>query len=322
MGKRDRFRKRYAGAPQVHHEASVVHEGHKKKRNIFASIYEDHYKALLFFSFALLLFAVILIIVQVVKTGDFVDKGVSLRGGLSATVPVTDISAEDLQKSLTDSIPDAGIDVRVVEELGKQTGLIVESGTIPAEQLINALDEYRPGLSEHATIEEIGSSLSETFFQQTLIALLVAFVFMSIVVFITFRSPAPSAYVVLGAASDVIFTVGMINLFNIQLSTAGVAALLMLVGYSVDTDILLTTRVLRRTEGTITGRTYGAMKTGLMMTGTAIAVAVVGLLLGSSEALKQIMLIILIGLIGDIAFTWLQNAPILRWYLEKRGAKS
>jgi len=171
------------------------------------------------------------------------------------------------------------------------------------------------------SVETFGSSLGESFFRQTIIALLVAFILMGIVVFIYFKLPIPSLVVILAAFSDIVVTLAVFNLTGIKLSTAGIAAFLMLIGYSVDTDILLTTRVLKRREGTIMERIYGAMKTGLTMAITTIAAVGVSLLLVESEVIKQIMLILFIGLIVDIIMTWIQNAGLLRLYLHKKDAK-
>ena len=93
----------------------------------------------------------------------------------------------------------------------------------------------------------------------------------------------------------------------------------MLVGYSVDTDILLTARVLKRKEGSVIDCMFDAMKTGMTMTLTTIAAAVVALIFSKSEVLSQIMMILLFGLIADIINTWIQNTGLLMIYLEKKG---
>ena len=69
---------------------------------------------------------------------------------------------------------------------------------------------------------------------------------MGLVVFIYFRTLVPSLAVILAAFSDIVVTLAIFNLTGEKLSTAGVAAFLMLIGYSVDTDILLNTRVLKK----------------------------------------------------------------------------
>ena len=168
--------------------------------------------------------------------------------------------------------------------------------------------------------EIMGSGLGSQFFAQTIKAVIFAFVLMSLVVFLTFRSIIPSSFVVLAAFSDIVSTLAVISVFEIKMSTAGIAALLMLIGYSVDTDILLTTKVLKRKSegGTTFDRIVGALKTGLVMTATALVASIVGLFFAQADTIKQIMLIVTIGLLFDVVYTWFQNAGILRWYLERK----
>ena len=188
------------------------------------------------------------------------------------------------------------------------------------EILLKEIKSYA-GDFDKFSIETMGSALGDAFFKQTLLAILIAFVLMSIVVFLAFKTFIPSFAVILSAVSDITMTIAAINLFGIRIETAGVAALLMLIGYSVDTDILLTTRVLKRDEGTVSDRIMGAMKTGMTMTLTSISAIVVSLIFTQSETLRQIMLILLIGLIFDIPNTWIQNVGILRMYTEKKSMK-
>ena len=145
-----------------------------------------------------------------------------------------------------------------------------------------------------------------------------AFIFMGIVVFLYFRIPVPSLAVILSAFSDIIVTLAVVNIMGMKLSTAGIAAFLMLIGYAVDTNILLSIKVLKRKEGGILDRILIAMKTGLMMSTTTIIAIIVALSFAQSEVLKQIMTILLIGLLVDLPSTWIQNAGILRWYLERK----
>ena len=167
--------------------------------------------------------------------------------------------------------------------------------------------------------EFIDSSLGESFFRQTFIALGIAFLFMGIVVFFYFRTLVPSIAVITAAFSDIIVTLAIVNLLGIRVGTAGLSAFLMLIGYSVNTDILLTTRVLKRKETTENERIYSSIKTGFMTAGTTMAAVTVGLLVTDSEVIRQIMIIIFIGLIVDMFNTWIQNVGLLRWYLEKKN---
>ena len=91
----------------------------------------------------------------------------------------------------------------------------------------------------------------------------------------------------------------------------------MLLGYSVDTDILLTTRALKE-RGNFNVHYKSALKTGLTMAATSItALTAVILIAGYSSVFGQLAAVIIIGLLVDIPNTWIQNAIILDWYKEK-----
>ena len=164
----------------------------------------------------------------------------------------------------------------------------------------------------------MGSSLGSSFFNEIIQAIVIAFILMGIVVFITFRVPAPSLAVILAALSDIIITLAIFNMTGAKLGKGGIAAFLMLIGYSVDTDILLSTTVLKRKFGSVMDRIYSAMKTGLTMNITTMAALVVALIFTHSDVIRQIMVILLIGLLVDIINTWIQNVGILRLYLERK----
>jgi preprotein translocase subunit SecF len=136
---------------------------------------------------------------------------------------------------------------------------------------------------------------------------------------IYFRFNMPSFFVILCAFIDIFMTLSIINFLGIKVSTAGIIALLMLIGYSVDSDILLTSRVLRSQEGTVNERIKSAFKTGMTMTMTTFAAVVICLIVTQnfSPALKQIFTILTIGLVLDIINTWITNASLIKYYMEK-----
>ncbi|MBU0460227.1 MAG: protein translocase subunit SecF [Nanoarchaeota archaeon] len=284
--------------------------------------YDKHYKKLLIIPTLLLFISIFLIAQKFATTGDFINRGVSLQGGITITIPNTNnIDSVTFQNYLQEKFPDK--EINVINLKNKDMNGFVIDADFEEEQEINQLKqaiESKLKIKDTDYSEEImGSSLGNSFFKQTFKAIIFAFLFMSGVVFLYFRIPTPSLAVVLAAFSDIITTLAIVNFLEIKISTAGIAAFLMLIGYSVDTDILLSTRVLKRKEGTVPERIRKAMSTGFMMTATTLGALIVGLSFAISEALNQIMLILLIGLLVDLIYTWLQNAVLLRMYTEKRN---
>lgn len=278
-------------------------------------IYDKHYKALLIIPAMIIVLALVQLCVQFALTGEFVEKGISLKGGVSVTMPEKEYDIIKLDDELKKVFPSADISVR---SFTQTKGIIIEASDVDANELVDELRQRFSLEKDDYSVEQIGSSLGKSFFYETLTALGLAFIFMAVVVVITFRSFVPSFAIILAAGSDMIVTVAVLNILGVKLGTAGIAALLMLIGYSVDTDILLTTKVLKRQEGSILERIFSAVRTGLMMTCTALIAVTLGLIVTNSEVIGQIMLILLIGLLVDLIMTWIQNAGILRYYLERK----
>ncbi|MBI2651322.1 hypothetical protein HYX01_02530 [Candidatus Woesearchaeota archaeon] len=291
------------------------------------NVYENHYKKLLIIPFALLLIALILIGIKFANSNDFMNRAVSLKGGVTITLtPAQQTDTLQLKEALLSKFPENDISTRVISQFGSQAGIIVEAD-IKEDKVNEFIGEIRKASNlklekNDYSVEIVGSSLGASFFKETMFALLLAFVFMSLVVFIYFRTFVPSMAVILAAFSDMVVTLAIINFLDIRISGAGIAAFLMLIGYSVDTDILLSTRLLKRKEGSEMERIYSSISTGMMMNTTTIIAAIIALIFTQSEVIDQIMIIILIGMAVDMINTWIQNVGILRLYLEKKARKA
>ena len=197
------------------------------------SIYDKQYKKLMICSFLLLFACIISLGVGYARTGELFEKGVSLKGGITMTIPLERfVDIHRLESALGANFPQADIGVREITEGGKAVALIVEAADVSVEELEASLPKLGVPLeSGKYSVESMGSSLGQRFFAQTVKALIYAFIFMAIVVFLAFRSVIPSSFVILAAVSDIISTLAVVNLIGMKMSTAGIAALLMLIGF-------------------------------------------------------------------------------------------
>ncbi len=328
----------------------------------FINWHNKNYKKLLLVPGIILLLSLIYILVFYFQTGDLIHKDVSLTGGTTITI-FTDVPEAKLESALSENFPDLLIRT-ILDNTGKQTQLIV---IVP-----NPPEEIRPAIEkilnfklteDNSTIEFTGSTLSENFYKQLIVAVLLAFFWMAAVVFIIFskgaklkfwtiilniifgiligslffkygiisfiliiplmalliyiyiKNSVPAFAVMLSAFADIVMTLAVVDLIGMKLSTAGIVAFLMLIGYSVDTDILLTTRVLKRKHN-VNEALFSAFKTGTLMTLTSIIAITTALIIvfSFSTVLNQIFIILLIGLGFDLINTWLTNASIIKWY--------
>lgn len=285
-------------------------------------LYIKQYKKLLLIPLFLLLISAVILAVQYQKTGSFINKDVTLKGGVSATIYTTqEINAQKIVSEIKEKFPNSDVLTRQLSDFStlQNIGITFEVSEIKADDL-EKIVQRNTNLKltqENYSVEEIGSSLGASFFKEMILALLFSLLFMSIVVFITFRKPIPSIAVMASIILEMITTLAVLSLFGTKISSAGIAALLMVMGYSIDTDILLTTRVLKAETGTLFEKIKSAIKTGVTMTSTTIIAMVVGLVITNSAVLRQMFTIILIALIVDLISTWVMNTSLLIWYLDK-----
>jgi preprotein translocase subunit SecF len=291
-------------------------------REKISNWYDKNYKKILFIPVFLVIICLIYITVFAIQTGDIMRKDVSLAGGTSITIDGT-VDTSILESKLSEKIPDVNFRKLTDVASGKNIALIIESSESP-DVVKEAIGSLGVNLTEeNSSTEFTGPSLSNQFYKQLMIALVISFILMSIVIFSLFKTFTPSIAVVFAAFSNIVVALAILNIFEVKISAAGIAAFLTLIGYSVDTDILLTTRVLKKREGTVNKRIYGAFKTGILMTATALAAILPGLFIvtGLPSSFKQIFLILAIGLSADIINTWIVNAGIIKWYCNSKNIK-
>ncbi|MBS3089820.1 hypothetical protein J4461_02990 [Candidatus Pacearchaeota archaeon] len=280
--------------------------------------YDKSYKILLLIPIILVALSLLYLVFFYIEHGDIVLKDASLSGGTTITIR-GEADSDLLENSLKSEFDD--IYVRKITDLrtGRLIAVVIDSGIEP-ELLKPAVEKilgYKLN-SDNSTVEFTGPSLSNNFYKQLLVALLFSFILICIVIFSLFRTLIPSLAVIFAVIGDIIMPLALINFLGINLSAAGIAAFLMLIGYSVDTDILLTTRVLKKREGSVNERIYGAFKTGMFMTivGLLAVLPAFFIVTGLPDSFRQIFLILSMGLFADILNTWLTNASILKWYTE------
>ena len=271
-------------------------------------------KQLVIIPLVLLVISIVLLSLNMINTGMPVTPGIDFSGGTAVTV-ITPDTREQIMTTFS------GYPLIDVAE-GVNNGKFLKFSSMD-DAKFRSLTSLITQKYPDAKIDQIGESFGKTLQYQAVIAIIFSFIGMAIVIFVAFRTFVPAAAVVLSAFADMVMTAAAMNIIGIPLSLGTVAALLMLIGYSVDSDILLTNRVLKR-QGKLNEKLTGAFTTGIIMTSTTLAATAALFIVswfGSVQILMEISAVLLIGLVFDIMNTWLTNAGILKWYALKGGSK-
>jgi preprotein translocase subunit SecF len=277
------------------------------------SFYEKYHKPLTFVYLTFLVLSLLYIIFYFSVNKEPFKRDISLSGGTVITI-YGDYDESKIKETISKYTNSYKIKTTQDIYTHRVVSKIIEA-KLEEEKAKKFIDEL--GISSYS-IEVTSPELGVGFFRQLIIAIGIAFIFMAIVVFIIFRTFVPSIAIILAALTDIIGTLAILNILNIEIGAAGIAAFLMLIGYSVDTDIMLTTKVIRARELALVDRLKSSLKTGLTMTLTSLIAIFIAFLFTNSLVLKQIFMILCIGLSMDIFSTWIGNISIITWYVKKK----
>lgn len=261
---------------------------------------------------AVLAVALLIIAGWYVATGVPVTPGIDFTGGTELQISTSD-SPDQIKQTFESQLP---YEVDSVAQSGDSyivTFQATEQGEV--NEIMNTAEDEGYTVQSSQTRSPTFSADAQ---QQALIGVVVAFAGMSVLAFVLFRTFVPSIAIVISAFSDIVIPIALMNVFGIKLSLGTVAALLMLIGYSVDSDILLNNSVLRR-RGDFYESTYRARRTGVTMTVTSIVAMIVMTIFSSPlvfgiPLLPDIGLILVFGLTADLMNTYLLNVSLLRYY--------
>lgn len=259
---------------------------------------------------AIFLAALLVLGGMVALTGAPVGLGVEFVGGTELRVAATGDAGG--QAALESAFPVTPDSIRTVPSDGTYVVTFKESG-----YNVNEYEQaVRAAGFEVRSSSQVAASFGGESQRLALLGLAIAFGGMSLIVFGLFRTVVPSIAVIASATSDIVVPLSVMALVGIDLSLGTVAALLMLIGYSVDSDILLNDYVIRR-GGSFYESVEAAMETGVTMTLTSLLAMVVMTVTAAAlgvPLLRDIGFVLAVGLTIDLVNTYSMNVGILRWY--------
>lgn len=230
------------------------------------------------------------------------------------------VKVENMQKLNSDQIEN--IEKNFKKEFGGtletrtfENGMEIETSAalLGAEenQIKNLLLESGVTGNPEITTRAMGSIITKLYQRQALYAAIAAIFVMAIALFIALRSFSTVGGILAVVSLDFLGIIGGMAILGIPLGLASMAGILLLFGYAVNTNILLSTNVLKRKRGTAPERAGRAMSTGMKMSSTSAGAMIILNLVTSASALEQISAAIAIGIIVDMMNTWLLNSGLI-----------
>lgn len=185
-----------------------------------------------------------LVLVSVIELGfNGLNFGLDFTGGTLIEVLYED--APELE-TVRQQLAAAGYDSAVVVNFGSDTDVLVRlpQGMTPTlgEQLLAVLHEASPGGVELQRIEFVGPQVGEELREQGGMAVLMALIV--VLIYVAMRFQLKFAFgAVLALAHDVVITLGLFSLVGWDFDLTVLAALLAVIGYSLNDSIVVSDRI-------------------------------------------------------------------------------
>lgn len=196
-----------------------------------------HRKAALVFSAVLLLSSIISLAINGLNYGLDFNGGTLVEVGYSKVEPL---------KNIRNTIENAGYENAVVVQFGSETDILVRLPQAYNDKLgneiIDALENDFDGKINLRRIEFVGSQVGDELKEQGGLAMLMALGLVMIYVAFRFQFKF-SVGAVTALAHDVIITLGIFSLFQLDFDLTVLAAVLAVIGYSLNDTIVVSDRI-------------------------------------------------------------------------------
>jgi preprotein translocase subunit SecF len=271
-----------------------------------------------------------------ITRGSWLNYGVDFTGGTIVQV----IFKEPTTVAEVRAAVDAVLPGTEITRFGGENEFLVrapvfsEEGTSTAEQLVLGLvDRYGQGAFEVVRTEAVGPKIGGELQQKALFAILLSLAATLAYLAVRFEWRFGVAAVI-ATAHDVLLSLGLISTFRLEVALPTVAAVLTIVGYSLNDTIVIFDRVRenmkkvgRRMElSEILNLSINETLPRTVLTSTTTLATLFALFVLGGSTIREFALILLVGiLIGTYSSIFVASPVLLeierRWKHKESGAK-
>ncbi|HUF50522.1 MAG TPA: protein translocase subunit SecF [Longimicrobiales bacterium] len=259
-----------------------------------------------------------------IRTGSWINYGVDFTGGTLVHVLAPGGTEGDIRAIVESAVPGSSISrFGDDEEFQIRTPLPRGEGAAESsDAVIDALRARYPGLDVRSA-EAVGSKVGGEMQTRALLAILVSFV--ATLIYIAFRFEWRfGVAAIIATAHDILLTLGILAILRLEVSLPTVAAVLTIVGYSLNDTIIIFDRIRENLRGarrqefvTILNRSINETLPRTVLTSVTTLVTLLSLFLFGGVIIRDFALILIVGiLLGTYSSIFVAAPALLE--IEKR----
>ena len=189
-----------------------------------------------------LIFSIVAIIISIcLLTVKGLDLGIDFKGGTLIEVSTKNTSIGELRDMLSENFNDVSL-----QEFGSKDKILIRLQNKSNQESIETVNEVKNLIQdkvlEFRRSEFVGPTISSELLFRGFQA--VSFALIAILIYIWLRFEWQFGFgAVVALTHDVLFTLGLLSVFNVEFSLATIAAILTIAGYSINDTVVIFDRV-------------------------------------------------------------------------------
>ncbi|MEM5815362.1 MAG: hypothetical protein QXD89_02665 [Candidatus Aenigmatarchaeota archaeon] len=253
-----------------------------------------------------------------INKGEFFIRDLDLKGGtLISFITDKEVSIDYISLTLGEFREKVLISISKTEN--KYSIRITFPSEISYEKIIEKLKNSEIKV-EDLEIQFVGPELGSAFFSQVIYLLSMAYILIFLGNFFIYKKISIATTIIFSSLANIICIFGITTLFGIPVSFAGFTSILLVIAYTIDDNVLLSTRILSGKPEEFYEQYKKSLITGGTITSGLIISMIIVLIFSNSPLLNNIAEILLIGYASNMINTYILNAGIIEVSLfEKRS---
>ncbi len=259
-------------------------------------------------------------LILTIKMG--LNLSVDFKGGTDFTITANKIT----QKEIKNGYKELGIKKIELSNIDKKSNYIKIGENLEDSKIVEISDYFKE--KYNATIESgsVSTVVKQELIKNALLSLL--FAFAGIIIYVSFRFTFNFAVAgILALVHDALFVVAMFSIFKIEVNTIFIAAILTIIGYSINDTVVVFDRIREEKVNNnkldeVINKSLGVTMKRSLLTSMTTLIPVVALLIFGSSQIYNFNLAMLFGLIAGCYSSIFIASPL--WYLltTKRKTKA
>ena len=202
---------------------------------------ESNYPFLDFKKHFIIFSAIMMILAVLLLSFKGLNLGIDFKGGTLIEVSTTNSNISELRSILSPEFNDVSL-----QEFGNSNTIIIRLQNLSNTESIETINKVKELISNKVTefrrSEFVGPTISSELLWKGLQA--ITFSLIAILIYIWLRFEWQFGFgAVVALAHDVIFTLGILSLLNIEFSLSSIAAILTIAGYSINDSVVIFDRI-------------------------------------------------------------------------------